>query len=171
MNKKIIAAISVSTVFLGWFGFGESNASVTKCESTVTKYVTAEFSELVTGVDMNGDIYTEIDSWSDQASLKFKAVSIDGNLHSTNYDFNVTELDGYFAPPMPEHDKSIKAESHFDNFRFRSDSNLRIYTYNEDGYDSFSEPIGFTSECTDKLRTDIIVKEWYSISYGSEWIK
>lgn len=169
-DNKIKLASAVSVVFLIWFGFGESKADITKCESTVTKYVTAEFSEFVTGIDMDGDVYTELDSWSDAASLIFITVSVDGYLESNSHNFNVNELSGYFSPPMPEHNIKAKREPHFDNFRYHNQGNLKIYTYSNDGYDSFNDPIGLTSKCISKLQTEIIVKQWYSISYGSEWI-
>ena len=169
MELKKEIAIVISFAFLFWFGFGETQATITQCKSTVTKYVTAEFSELVTGIDLEGNVYTEIDTWSDNASLKFIVESIDGYFESSNYEFKITENNGYFSPPMPTHDNTMKNMSNFDRFSYHNDSNLNVSTYSEDGRDSFNEPVRYSSSCTSKLQTEITVKEWYFISYGSDW--
>ncbi len=167
-NKKEISGV-ILFVFLFWLGFGETQATITQCKSTVTRYVTAEFSELISGIDFEGNFYTEIDDWSEDASLKFTVKSIDGDFDSGNYDFDITESNGYFLPPMPKHDKSMQSEPNFDMFRFHNDTNLNVSTYSENGWDSFNEPVRYSSSCISKLQTEITVKEWYFISYGSNW--
>ncbi len=71
-------------------------------------------------------------------------MSVNGYLESSNYDFNEVERNGYFEPPMPKHDTSVKEESNFDSFRYHNKGSLKIYTYNDDGYDNFSDPINLT---------------------------
>lgn len=166
---KLKVVILVGLILLFCFGFKSKEATITECKSTVTKYVTAEFSELVTGIDFEGNFYTATDSWSDDASLKFTSVTIDGDLNSSNYNFNNTQSNGYYLPPMPKHDGNMSKTPNFDRFRYHNDSNLKVSIYSDGERDYFNDPIGFTEKCINKLQTAITVKNWYFISYGSEW--
>lgn len=163
--STVIAAISIH------YGFDSKESIVTSCESTYSKYVIANYSEMETGIDFNGDMYTELNSWSEPASDIFKVTTKDGELDSQSDDFEVVSKGSFYIPSsMPPHDKSMSRERSFDNFSYRSDSNLKVYFYSEDGgYDQFNEPVNSTSLCVAKLKESVIVKTWYSVSYSSDF--
>jgi len=161
-------AIGVSVAILAALGFGERESYITSCESTVTKYVQANFSEVVTGVGADGKIYTEVDTWEEDVSPRFKVVTVDGNLTSTSHDFEPIERLGYYSPPMPWNSKLLKGHVDFDNFSKHTISELRVHNYSEaGGYDSFTQSISKTGKCIDKIQDVITVKTWYTISYST----
>jgi len=139
-----------SLVVLVWFGFGEETYRITQCQSTVSKYVTAEMSELST--DFEGNL--EVDYWSEQASEVYT-------------ESVINEMPVY--PPMPPHDKSFKNDSDFDNFRFHTDTKLTVRGTNSLGDTSFTQHISKAESCLDRLEQFISVDTWYTITYSSDF--
>lgn len=146
--SAIAFVVSSTAIYAGY----SKNMSVLKeCHASVKRYVTAEYSEVSTSIDMEGNVSTSTDFWSEPASEVYSTLKIN-------------ELPEY--PPMPSKWLEMRRDYGFDNFQEHTDTNLKIVT----GNTSFSEPIGDTKKCLDKLNQVIIVKTWYGISYGSEWL-
>lgn len=154
-NKKLLIVL-FSGLLCGtiYAGFDTREYQVDVCRSTVSKYVTAEFSEVITGIDMEGDIYTEVDYWSDQAS----------EVHT-----ETVSNERPFYPDMPEHDVSIKNESNFDSFKFHVDTKLTVEAFNDDERTSFNEEITKSEGCLNMIGNNVAVKRWWSITYGSDF--
>jgi len=155
MKKKILIASSVVgfAAFVG-LGFNTTSYQIDTCTSKVSKYVTAEYSELETGIDMNGDFYSETNYWSEPASEVFIEV--------------VTNSTPVY-PPMPAHDTSMRRESDFDNFKFHTDASLTVSGFDEEGRTVFTENISKATSCLNKLDAVVEVKTWYTITYGSNF--
>lgn len=155
LNNKLLAIfLSVLLGVLVWFGFDVEEYQVDVCRSTVSKYVTAEFSEIVSGIDFEGNFYTEIDSWSDQASDVFTETV-------------VNEIIVY--PPMPDHDKTLSREVNFDNFRFHTDKKFTVEAFNVESRTSFDDDISKAGACIKNLDTYVDVKTWWTITYASDF--
>ena len=137
-----------------WAGFNTSQYRIDICRSEVSKYVTAEYSEMISGVDMNGNFYSEMDTWSERASETYKNVA-------------VNEMVDY--PPMPEHDISLKKEPHFDGFRFHTNGKLTVEAFSYTDRTIFTEDISKSTKCLSKLDQYVDIKTWWSVSYGSDF--
>ena len=154
-NTSFIGFTLFSTLcFFTWLGFGVDSYQIDICKSTVTKYVTAEFSELETGIDFEGNFYSEINNWSERTSDVYTETVI-----------NETPI----WPLMPEHDKSFSYESNFDNFRFHTYTKLTIEAFNNIERTVFSDDITKVEGCLNKLDQYVEVKTWWSITYGSDF--
>lgn len=154
--KNQLLAVLLSALLCGmvYVGYGEENYTVDVCRSTVSKYVTADFSEIVTGIDFEGNLYTELDSWSEPASEVYTETVVN--------DIPV-------FPPMPEHDISINKESNFDRFRFHTNTKLTIEAYNSEDRKSFTEDIIKAPNCINMIDRTVSVKTWWTITYGSDF--
>tara|TARA_R100000951_G_scaffold115487_2_gene123724 strand:- start:1 stop:528 length:528 start_codon:yes stop_codon:yes gene_type:complete len=160
--------LSVTVVY---FGFGGEIAKVSSCESTVTKYVTAEYSEVSTSIDIEGNLTTDTEYWSKQASNKNTVATLNGEVSFVSGRFEVYESNGYSYPRMPDHDISMKLDSNFDRFAFHDQRNLSvgIVTVLDGEHSSFDDPITKTKSCIDKLNSHVYIKTWYGITYSSEF--
>lgn len=153
-SKLLIVLLSGLLGVLVWLGFGTEPYRVDVCRSTVSKYVTAEFSELVTGIDFEGKIYTELDTWSDAASNVFTETVVN---------------EAPFYPPMPEHDTTIKSEPNFDNFRFHTETKFTVEAYNDNDRTSFDDDITKAPSCISKLGKNVMVNTWWTLTYSSDF--
>ena len=136
-NVALIAGLSLFV----YLGFGEEGFKVESCTATVSKYVTAEFSD--------GD-----DWWSEAVSP----------VHTiTKYN----EMPEY--PTMPAYDKSEGVGWEFDRFEFHVDEKLSIHALNGKESTTFTDKIHKTSQCLDNLGFYIKVKTWWYITYGSDF--
>ena len=157
-NKKLVRLLqAIAALVIGlfiWSGFGIETYKINACVSTVSKYVTAEFTSIESGIDVEGNAYTETDSWSESASDVYT---------ETSYN----EMPVY--PPMPEHDTSFKHETWFDNFRFHTDTNLNVQISNSVNSSNFNENINRAESCIDKLDSYVNVKTWWTITYSSDF--
>ena len=149
-KKSFIALGAGSLAFLVWFGFGEETYRITQCQSTVSKYVTAEMSSY----ELNFEGEFEHDYWSEQASEVYT-------------ESVINEMPVY--PPMPPHDKSFKRDSDFDRFSFHTDSKLTVRGINSLGATSFTQSISKAESCLDRLEEFISVDTWYTITYSSDF--
>lgn len=157
-NKKLVLALQISTVvslaIFIWAGFGIETYKINSCTSTVSKYVTAEFTSIESGIDLDGNPYTETESWSEKASDIYT---------ETSYN----EMPVY--PPMPEHDTSFEHDTWFDNFKFHTDTNLNVQISNSANSSNFNENINRTESCLEKLDSYVNVKTWWTITYSSDF--
>lgn len=174
MDRKEVLIITVSVASISafiYFGFGGEIAVISKCESTVSKYVTAEYSETTVGIDMEGNAYTDTDYWSEPASAVNTVTTVNGENIIVNGNFNYTESSGYFSPDMPRHDVSMKSDYDFDNFQFHNDKNLKVSIKSIDTgeYGYFQDPISKTAICIDKLDSHVYIETWYTITYSSDF--
>ena len=157
----VVLTLVIITVFVG---FSSEQVKVTECRATVTRYVTAEYSELCLGCD-----YWEKDYWSEPASIKHTVITINSELYSSSQDTNLTVMGSVYYPPYPEHDKSLSQEHHFDNFQKHSETNLLVSTDFLGVTDSFSEGVNKMFSCTEKLGSFVVVNTWFGISYSSDF--
>jgi hypothetical protein len=150
----LIASGVVLTSSLIWLGFGTAKYEIDICESIVSKYVTADFSELETGIDTEGNFYSEWVYWTEDASEVYTEAV-------------VNELPVY--PPMPPHNKDMKRWSDFDRFNFNTSTKLKVGGFNYESRTEFTESISSVQSCLEKLGTYVDVNTWYTITYGSEF--
>lgn len=163
MNKKTWLTIFAMIGVVIYLGYGTKSDIVVQCKSEVSTYVTAEYSETSVGIDMDGGISTDTDYWSEPASDRFWAITINGELDETNIDVaDLFEHHQSFYPPMPMRDRSMKQDANFNSFREHKDTKLVMIM----GETQFKEPISKTSECINMIGETIDIKTWYSISYG-----
>lgn len=152
-NKLILIGLCVATIIV-CAGFNTKMYKVAACTSTVTKYVTAEYSEMTSGIDMDGDLYTETDYWSEPASEVYSIKKYN-------------ELPEY--PPMPEHNTSMKRDFHFDNFQFHTDTKVEVAASSPGDTTMFTVGISKAAHCISKLESDVEVDTWYTITYNSDF--
>lgn len=150
-------------------GFGERSEIVEQCESSVSKSVRANYSELETGIDFDGEVYTSWNTWSEPASDVFTVKTLDGKVHSTSHRFELHDRGGYFAPPMPEHDTRMKGGRHFSRFSKGTSSNLKVRTFDGEKQRSFDTDVKGSNRCVEFIGRPITVSTWWGISYDTDW--
>lgn len=166
-DKKKVCILSGIVIFgVSIFcGYGTEINKVSDCVTTVKKYVTAEYSDIDCGIDFEGNSYCDTDHWSEPASDTFEIVTVNGIISYKKGVFEEGFNNGYYFPPMPLHDKSMKSQSDFDSFADHIDSKLEVQTEKN----RFTEPVHKTESCLKKIGGRIFVKTWYGISYGSDF--
>jgi hypothetical protein len=154
------------------YGFGLNVVTVKQCKATVTSYVTAEFSETVVEMctDSNGVMTTCLDTdyWSEPASRRFNALTIDGKVQSASFSGEGWFRHQALYPPMPARDRSMSLMPHFDNFREHTNEHFVIGTLDEKTKetDNVSKSISYNAKCMDSLGKHVFVKTWYGINYS-----
>lgn len=166
----IIVAVSIMVTLIIWFGFNSQMANIVSCETTVSKYVLAEFSETSTGVcyDSEGDTYTcvNVDHWDEPASEVYTVKTINGKITYQSHGFDIVSS---FYPPMPLHDRTFNNEPFFHGFNKKTKGKL-VTTVNMSGeLETFDDPISKASQCLLKLESFVVIKTWYGIAYSSEF--
>jgi len=139
-----------------YLGFDSKIYKLESCESVVSKYVTAHFSETTSGVDYEGEFYSETDYWDEPAS---EVLTVSRHNSLPEY------------PPMPVHDKSMSNDHHFDRFSFHTNAKLNVLARSGRDTTYFTEGINKAQSCLDKLKGFIVVKEWWGISFSSDFGK
>ena len=155
LNEHQIFGIcaAVLAIFI-WLGFGSAEYRIDSCYSTVSKYVTAEYSETTFGTDSEGMPTTDTSFWSEPAS----------EVYSENA---LNEIVSY--PPMPPHYKSMSSDYDFDNFEFHTDTNLSIRASNVEETTRFNEGVSKAAGCINNINTTVVVKTWWTITYGTDF--
>jgi len=153
VNKYFLLGLVVAAIIVA-SGFSHKMYKINQCNSTVTKYVTAEFSETTYGMDFEGNPTSDTSYWSEPAS-EVNSISV--------YD----SMPEY--PPMPIHDTSANRDSDFDNFKFHTDAKTDVYASIPGETTHFSVDINKAASCLNKLDDVAIVKTWYTITYGSDF--
>ena len=155
LNEHQIFGIcaAVLAIFI-WLGFGSADYKIDTCYSTVSRYVTAEYSETTIGIDMEGDTYMETDYWSEPASEVYAEDALNEHV---------------VYPPMPKHYKSMASDYDFDSFQFHTDTNLLIRASNTEESTRFNESISQVAGCLNNLNTTVVVKTWWTITYGTDF--
>lgn len=169
-----IVAIVVLINLLIWLGYGHAVNTVTVCNASVTKYVTAEFSETsyYSCTDSNGYISmcSDTDYWSEPVSRRYQATTINGKQTGQNYQGDVNTIQyGVVYPPMPSYDTSAKGQLYFDNFRNHTDTLLVIglQDIKTKEVDSVRDPISKNVKCVDAVGKHVFAKTWYGITYSA----
>lgn len=151
LKKPALIVSAVAVIAGSAAGLGSTVMMIDECSSTVTRYVTAEYSE----VSVNFDGEVEVDSWSEKAS-------------KVNSITTVNELPEY--PKMPPHDKRMSNGADFDKFKFHTDTNLSVVASSyANGVVYFEDPIHKAGSCVSKLGEPVDVKTWYGMTYGSDF--
>lgn len=149
----IVGSILSIGVFV-FVGFDVKQYKIDSCESTISKYVTAEYSETSLEIDYEGKTYMDTDYWSEQASA-VNGVSF------------INEVPVY--PEMPAHDLSMSKGRNFDRFKYHTDTNLTISASNLLDNVTFKEPIGQAAQCIKSLNEFADIKTWWTIAYSSDF--
>lgn len=173
-TKPVRITLVVILIFiLTVVGFGTTVEKVTSCRVDYSSWVTAEYSELVTELNFEGDLETSIDRWSESASDKYSVTTLNNNVeYKSGYFKPILTSGGYYISPMPERDYSMKNDRHFDNFREHRSSVLTVYTESlgkEKESNDFREPADHNTLCMNKLKKVITVNTWYGITYSSDF--
>lgn len=153
-KAAMISAVIAIAAGAVWLGYGDDVYEVRTCTSKVSKFVLANFSETSLEVDYEGKTYMDTDYWELAASPVVSTVRIN-------------EPPDY--PAMPQHDVSMSRMRHFDNFSFRTKSDLTIMATLFGEVTIFSEGISKAPACLRKVGQLITVKDWYGITYGSSF--
>lgn len=153
------AALILTSIFsVAAFGMSEKMFKVDDCVASVTRFVTAEFSQYHSSVCVNMDGEIEDcsywDYWSEPASNVSSATFVN---------------DAVVYPEMPKHDLSMKSLEYFDRFKKQTNTNLTVFISLMGESDSFTDGIGKNKECIDNRDNVIIVNTWYGITYSSEF--
>lgn len=172
-QRNMIIGALVFSAFVGfvWYGFGEDQGIVQECEVIVQKYVTAEYSEYSCGLDMEGNTSCDTDYWSEEASDTFKVVTLNNQIAYSNVEDEWISQStyGFYEPPMPPHDVSMKKDFDFDNFQNHRDVTMRVYVERKGEKDYFTESESYHNTCNTMREKQgfITIKTWYGISYGA----
>lgn len=168
-DKEIWLTLAVALTIVA-YGFEKRLASLEECWGTVSTYVTAEYSETTTEVDMDGNLTTEVDTWSEPASEVYKAITLNGELYSFNNDFSPVERNSVWYPPMPAKREEMSIDVSFDNFENRTDTRLTLKVReNLSGeVHNVNQRIGKTKSCLNQLGSTIVITTWYGIAITSD---
>ena len=155
-HKQILIAVAVSlaSMFI-YLGFDSSPYKIEMCTSTVTRYVTAEYSEVTFGTDAEGNPTTETDYWSEPASQVWNET--------------VRNVPAVY-PPMPPTWTGMSSDPDFDNFQNHTDTSLIITATADPDITTFQEPISKVPDCLIMIGHITQVKTWYSITYGTDFM-
>ncbi len=162
-NKKLVLITSSIIFAVGfvWMGYGVEGLEIESCYAKSKKYITAEYSDTTVGVDMEGNVYTDTDYWSEPASDVWIVHTHNGNIDDTGYPFDISN--GLAVVQYPPHDKSMSRDSYFDNFSQHSRNTYTTYfkdgTYTNDGFHVHDR-------CMESIGGIIAVKTWYTIRYS-----
>lgn len=178
MDKKkkeiaIVIAAVVGVVSVIGFGFDSKHATIDSCDSVVTKWVEADFSETTTSIcwDMeDGSAYTctETDYWSIDASIRSEVISANGKL--IRGDSAGLSKFGNHVPDMPPYDSSIARMSNFDRFSEHTHAVFTVYITDREGVeDEFTSEFEHYRSCTDLLGKETEIKTWYGITFNSNF--
>ena len=158
-----IAAIAIGAATTGlfiYFGFDYKLDRILSCHASVTKYVTAEYSETTLGFE--GQL--ETDYWSDPASEVYRVSFSNGGAPTTSHDMELTGTGNLYYPPMPAPYKDYSRVG-FDGFQQHTKTSLEVYIQGS----SFSEPLSKYPECVDKIDRFARIDTWYGFSYASNF--
>jgi hypothetical protein len=170
-KRKIGIAVSGLglAVFFIWFGYGETKSRIQSCEARVSKYVTAEFSEVVSSICTDGDgnmsSCTSTNSWNEPASKVSTLTTVNGRVAATVSNSSVLHAAHY--PLMPNRNESMSEMANFDNFKQHVDTSLVIRVYDSKDDDYFSEPIYKNGACIQKIDQWIHINTWYGVMYST----
>lgn len=167
-----ISAIAVTGVV--WFGFGTTIGTIDNCVATVSTYVTAEYSEIVTTSSTNHDgnltrsTHTEYET--ELASDVYTTTTINGILTHRSHNFAIDTLYSAYYPPIPEYDHMLRLDLNFDKFIFHTDASVTVYSTLLDGSSTkFSDSIDKNPQCIDKRGEMASIDTWYGITYNSDF--
>ncbi len=139
-------------------GFSEKMYKVAQCNASVTRYVTAEFSQYVpkTCYDDKGKHYdcSSTDYWSEPASQVAHITTVNGTA---------------VYPDMPAPYLHMRSMYYFDNFEKHTKTELKVDIELMGERDQFNEPISKNKACLAKRDNVIIVNTWFGITYGSDF--
>lgn len=164
---KGLAVIAI--LILVVLGFDKRTATLEDCWGSVSTYVTAEFSEMSTEVDSEGNLYTDWDHWSEPASVVNKVVTHNGTLFSINGNFTTKESAGTWYPPIPDKWDVMRKDASFDDFKNHIDATLRVHVREHvSGEKSdIGQNVRKANSCIERLDSIIIVSTWYGITFSS----
>jgi len=161
------AGITLATGAGVALGFSSYVTTIESCELTITRYVLAEFSEveLVTGIDVDGAVYTEPETsyWTQPASVVNYTHSLNGELIGHNGPH--AEANGYMFPDMPV-GRLEGSRSGFDRLRRHTDT-VAVSGFAEGSYVSRSTATHYNA-CLAELERPVVVQTWYGHAYGVE---
>lgn len=154
-----------------WIGFDTTKSKVQACTASVTKYVTAEFSEWVTSActDYDGNLTTctETEYWSEPASEVWSSATVNGN--PTQGDYNGSMVNGVFHPNTPPRYEDMSRIPDFDNFKTNVDTSLEVSVSFLGELDFFTQSIRLNEKCISMLGELIVIDTWYGIKYSSDF--
>jgi len=109
----IAAALAVFTLF--YTGCEKRDTIIVSGSSEFTSQWVANYSETISGVDWEGDFYTETDYWTEEASSIYFVLNIDGIVSDTNSP-DVNKGSKVFKCKSPDKWKINTNDYNFDNF-------------------------------------------------------
>ncbi len=155
------AGVAIALAFIIWFGFDHKILKVVSCQAKHTVYMSAEFSEVETGIDFEGKFYSETNYWSETASPTYYVTMMNENIIAQNIGEFYNQA---VAKPMEnfEYNKGYQGSNNFDNYELKRTS---IIHENYDNGDHVSiKPVEY-GKCIDGIGRFTPVKYWYAISY------
>jgi hypothetical protein len=162
-KKPIIAGVILAiTLFLIWFGFDSHTSSIESYSTEFHTYVIANYSEIETGVDYNGEVYTETDSWREVVSEHWSVKTFLDSIVEYNCPKEMIKGHTCETPEISlPHDKG----SDFDSYREIRD--LTYYVDYGDGDYSIVDLEKY-NRAKEKLYQKVIVNTWYGNAYSFE---
>lgn len=167
-NRNITLLIGSGFTILAvviFAGFNVKELTTTHCTSYSTIYKVANFSEVTTGVDMDGNLYSDTDYWYEPVShiyyAKLHNLSvIDSNIEYKINDNRVAVLNNDFP-----YDRSAKGSRDFDNFSTKKET-INKQFFNDGDHVTINS--NHYLSCFNSIDESTKVKYWYNISYGVE---
>ncbi len=136
-RKKLIyitAGITLFIVFV-WWGYSKTENTIESVCGNYTTYVLAKYSETETGIDFDGNLYTDTDYWSEEVTDTWQVESINNKAtHWTCPDGMVTGITCQVPKVTYDH-----IERNFDGYRTIKDLNLFAILLNTERVDISTE--------------------------------
>ena len=161
----ILGAIS-AIIFSVWYGFNTEQHKIVQCKAVTSKWVSAEYSDTTVGLDMEGNLTTDTDYWSEPASDVFTIYTVDGVIQPTDLQYSVQYGD-IAVPIYPSRLEIMSKNVDFDNFQ-NHESN-QYYVFFEDG-DYATHGLSVHPTCMERMKFEklVTVNVWYGIKRSIE---
>ncbi len=165
LARKKEVSITIGVIVLLFFivyGFNTKTLETSFCSSESTIFMQANFSEINSGYDFEGNYYSETDYWDERVSEKYYVRMHNLEVNDANIEYT---LNGDIAYPSTNFHYSKAAQKHsdFDNFSLKKSSTILQHFTNGE-YVSINN--NSYSQCYLSINEPTKVKYWYSIAYG-----
>ena len=156
-----LALLLIAIVITGFISSPEE-LTVSRIATIHEQYQQANFSELVTGIDWEGEFYSEIDTWSEQVSETFyKETVFDNNgfLVTEQYGTSLNNLETITPEVTIVHDSK-----NFDNYSTVSFLKIKVWFDTKENREDFvtKSKEKYEKACS-MIGKPVKIKRWYFI--------
>lgn len=162
---KIVAGVIVLVLFI-WNGYGEYETYIERCSVEASRHWEANFSETTIGLDFEGEIDYDTETWSETASDRYYVSTVNRDLVSSYpKDKTFMTQSGFYYIKMPNKDYSFRSQAHFSRYSDMSRIVAKVQLYDETvtiDFKSYEKHLKMMEK-----RQPIIVNTWYGMGYST----